>query len=368
MRSIEAAALRRTVAAIFEAAGCSAVESARVAESLVETNLTGHDSHGVIRVPRYIAALKRGDVHAGRGITIVTETPVLAVVDGNNGFGQTIAQQATDLGIGKATTSGMAIVALRHTAHVGRIGEWAERAAAAGLISIHFVNVPGSILVAPFNGVERRMSTNPIAIGIPVTGELPIVLDFATSTVAEGKALVAYKGGAALPPDALVEPDGRTTGDPAALYGTPHPGKPADARDGPGAIRAFGQHKGSGLSFMCELLAGAFSGGGTAASAHPSITNAMLSIYLAPSAFGDARAFTDEVRAFAAFFTSSRPAVPGTEVLMPGGPEQRSRERRRREGIPLEDAVWEGILQAAESCGLSREHMEHLLSEGSLSR
>lgn len=360
MRSIDAASLRRVVAATFEAAGCAQAESMRIAESLVETNLTGHDSHGVIRVPRYIAALKSGEVHPGRSITVVTENPVMAVVEGNNGFGQTIAQQATDLGISKAASFGVSVIALRHTAHVGRVGEWAERAAAARLISIHFVNVPGSVLVAPFNGVDRRMSTNPITIGIPMEDAAPIILDFATSTVAEGKVLVAYKGGKAIPEDALIEPDGQLSGDPALLYGLAYPGKPATVRDGNGAIRAFGDHKGSGLSFMCELLAGALSGAGAAGGDYAGITNAMLSIYLSPAIFGDVAAFTTEVRRFADFFTSSRPAVAGSDVLAPGEPEQRSRERRKREGIPLEDAVWEGILQAAESCGLSRERAESI--------
>ncbi|MBE7203273.1 MAG: Ldh family oxidoreductase, partial [Parafilimonas terrae] len=264
---------------IFIREGCPEAEAERIGRFLVAANLTGHDSHGVVRVTRYVEWLRTGEVEAGRTPQIVTDAPSFALLDAQYGFGQTAGPFATDLGIAKAQESGVAIVALRHAGHLGRIGEWAERAAAAGLVSVHFVNVAGSLLVAPFGSVERRFSTAPFAAGFPVPGAEPIILDFATSAVAEGKVLVASRGGKPLPEGALIEPDGRLSADPATLFG-PLDGVERDNQRGAGAIRAFGEHKGSGLALMCELLAGALTGSGTAGPGRRRICNGMLSIYV----------------------------------------------------------------------------------------
>ena len=154
-------------------------------------------------------------------------------------------------------------------------------AAAEGLVSVHFVNAAGSLLVAPFGGVEKRLSTAPYCVGIPRQGQDPIVLDFATSIVAEGKVLVASRGGKKLPTGALVDPDGTLSEDPAVLYGPLHAEGPRDHTKGTGAIRAFGEHKGSGLAFICELLGGALTGtGATAPDRH--FANGMLAFYIDP--------------------------------------------------------------------------------------
>ncbi|MET0429823.1 MAG: Ldh family oxidoreductase, partial [Microvirga sp.] len=211
---------RRTyIAAIFRAAGCDAEEAGRIAFYLLEANLTGHDSHGVIRVPRYVQWLEEGKVFKGRTPTVVTETATHAVIDGNRGFGQTIGPVAVDLGIRKARESGLAVVALRNAGHIGRIGSWAERAAEAGIVSIHFVNVGLGEIVAPFGGSQRRFGTNPMCVGVPQPEGPCLLLDFATSIVAEGKVLVASNGGKPIPADALVTDDGRMSGNPADFYG-----------------------------------------------------------------------------------------------------------------------------------------------------
>ena len=207
--AVDAGRLRAAVAAIFQAAGCDEAEGARIARYLVESNLTGHDSHGVIRVPRYVHWLDTGAVYAGRSVKTVMDAGAVAVLDGDHGFGQTIGEQAMTLAVEKAREFGVAVVGLRNSGHLGRIGDWAELAAAEGLISIHFVNTSGlGMLVAPFGGTERRMSTNPISIGVPMPEGPPLVLDCATSIVAEGKVLVALNGGKPLPDGALIERDG----------------------------------------------------------------------------------------------------------------------------------------------------------------
>ena len=353
--TIGADPLTAFVGAIFRAAGCDAAEAARIATSLVSANLSGHDSHGVARVPRYVRVLQLGQVSAGRSLTIVREAPAHALVDGNFGFGQTIAPLAVDLGVAKAQSSGVAVIGLRNSGHLGRVGEWAERAAAAGLISIHFVNVFNGELVAPFGGVDRRFSTNPFCIGVPVQGGPPLLLDFATSVVAEGKVLVASQGGKKVPGDAMIEPDGRFSSDPRTIYGPIDGTHERNPSAGPGALRAFGGHKGSGLAFMCEILAGCLTGGGTSGPAERGpgrrIANGMLSIYITPGDFA-AEGFVQAAVGYVAYVKASRPAELGSEVLVPGEPERRIRALRLANGVPLQSRTWAAIVATARTLGL----------------
>ena len=345
--------LRNLVTAIFSAAGCESEEAGQIADNLVDANLTGHDSHGVIRLPRYLDWLQDGTLKAGQKVSVITESETMALLDGQLGFGQSIGPQAVAVGIEKAQRAGIAIVGLRRAGHLGRIGAWAEMACEAGLVSVHMVNVAGSILVAPFGGTERRLATNPLAIGVPRPGAPPLILDFATSLVAEGKLQVALSGGKPLSEDALIDFDGSLSRDPRLFYGTGEIAEAAAGRDGSAAIRPMGAHKGSGLSFMIELLAGALTGSGCCGPGEKTLWNGMLSIYLKPDAFADDEAdpkagFADEVERFVGFFTSARPAEPGGEVLLPGQPEQRSREKRLAEGIPLPDETLAALRKAAE--------------------
>lgn len=354
---IAAPTLERFIADIFAKAGCERVEAERIAFHLMGANLTGHDSHGVIRSPRYIQWLQEGKVLAGQSLTITTESATHAVVDGNYGFGQTIGPLAVDLGIEKARAAGMSIIALRHSGHIGRIGDWAERAAAKGLVSIHFVNVSEGELVAPFGGVDRRFSTNPMCVGVPASGDEPmLLLDFATSLVAEGKVLVASNGGKALPEGALIMPDGTHSTDPAVLYGPLVKSGPRDAAGGDGALRAFGDHKGSGIAFMCEILAGVLTGGGTSGpipgGKRGRISNGMFSIYLDPTHFG-ASDFAAKAADYASYVKASRPEVVGTEVLVPGEKEARTRAERLANGVPLQVDTWAAIVATAKSLGLT---------------
>ena len=351
--AIDAGRLREAVAAIFTAAGCDEAEGARIARYLVESNLTGHDSHGVIRVPRYVYWLDTGAVHAGRHVKTVMDAGAVAVLDGDHGFGQTIGEEAITLGVEKAREYGVSVVGLRNSGHLGRIGDWAELAAAHGLFSIHFVNTSGlGMLVAPFGGTERRMSTNPICIGVPMPEGAPFVLDCATSIVAEGKVLVALNGGKPLPEGSLIDRDGTLTTDPNAIYGTLDGTQPHDQRTGSAAVRAMGEHKGSGISIMCELLAGALTGGGCGRAGHKTLENNMLSILLEPERFGTEKLLWPELDRYVAFVRSAR-AAPGHErVRLPGEPEEEMRARRRAEGIPLSRRVRSSLALTANSLGL----------------
>ena len=365
-RIIPADTLTSFVAAIFRAATCSEDESARIAHHLVSANLTGHDSHGVIRTPRYVEYVSTGLVHRDVKIDITAESATHAVIDGHYGFGQTIGPQAVDLGIAKAKAAGMCIVALRKSGHIGRIGDWGERAADAGLVSIHFVNVENGELVAPFGGTSRRFSTNPFCICIPGAGGasektgLPsqphLLLDFATSLVAEGKVLVASRGGKPLPDGALITDQGALSTDPATLYGPLTEGGPRDPKNGTGAIRAFGDHKGSGLAFMCDILGGILTGGGPSGPVpggkRGQISNGMFSIYLDPTHFG-AQSFVAQAKDFADYVKSSHPAAGTDEVLVPGEAEHRTRQSRLRDGVPLQRDTWNSLTTIARSLNVA---------------
>lgn len=337
---------------IFVAAGCSEAESDRIATNLVDANLTGHDSHGVIRTPRYLVWLREGKLLPDQDISVVSESGSLLILDGNYGYGQTVGPLAVQRGIDKAAELGVSIVALRHAGHLGRIGAFAETAAAADQVSVHFVNVAGSVLVAPFGGTERRMSTAPVAFGVPSPDGSPVILDFATSLVAEGKILVAATGGKPLPSNSLIGPDGQKSGDPALLYGDADPAVTPGDRPGPGAITTMGDHKGSGLALMCELLAGALTGSGATGPNFPRVYNGMLSIYMSVKRFDTDDQFANEIKRYIEFFKSSKPAQAGGEVLVPGDPERLSRAERLANGIPLSDAAWAAIVTAGEEHGV----------------
>jgi uncharacterized oxidoreductase len=350
---IPAKTLEGFVAAIFEGAGCDAAESLRISTHLLGANLAGHDSHGVVRVPRYVEWHHAGFVLKGQQADIVTDGGCFALLDGKFGFGQTVAPQAVELGIARARQHGIAVVGLRNAGHIGRVGDYAEKAIAAGLISVHFVNVAGSVLVAPFGATDRRFSTAPFSVGVPLPGR-PLVLDFATSLVAEGKVLVASNGGKALPADALIEPDGTLSGDPHTLYGHYEQVGPRNPSNGAGAIRAFGEHKGSGLAFMCEMLAGALTGGGTSGpiTERARIANGMLSFYVSPKHFGTEAEFHATGRTYVDWVLASNPAVPGEPVLAPGDKEAATRAERLAHGVPLTPDTWESIVQTAKGLGV----------------
>ncbi|MGH8850228.1 MAG: malate/lactate/ureidoglycolate dehydrogenase [Casimicrobiaceae bacterium] len=342
METIAAPKLVSLVAAIMQGGGSAPGEATTVARRLVDSNLVGHDSHGVIRVGKYLEWVRAGWLAPNRNPTVVFENDVIAIVDGNRGFGQVVGEFAGKLGIAKAAKAGIAMVGLRNCGHLGRVGDWAELAAAQGQVSLHFLNTSGAQRVAPFGGSDRRLSTNPITVGVPLGGGDPVILDVTTSTVAEGKLFVAINKGEQVPPGWIIDKEGRTTTDPKDFY------------DG-GALLTVGAHKGSGLSIVVDLLAGALSTGKSSDPDDTVLRNNMLSIYIAPAVYDRDGAIPREVARFVAWVKASPPAVPGQPVLMPGEVERTTRARRSADGIALDDKTWADLLAAAESVGIARE-------------
>ena len=361
MVTIKVENLINFVADIFSHAESSPEEAKRIATYLTTANLTGHDSHGVIRVPVYIRWKKMGSIVPDQIAEIVVDTPSLAVIDGKFGYGQTVTPQAVRIGIDKCKKAGLAAIALRNAGHIGRVGDWAEMASAEGLVSVHFVNAAGSLLVAPYGGVEKRLSTAPYCVGIPRVGQDPIVLDFATSIVAEGKVLVASRGGKKLPKGALVDADGTLSEDPAVLYG-PHTREgPRDYIQGTGAIRAFGEHKGSGLAFICELLGGALTGTG-ATSGNRRFANGMFAVYVDPKVVDTSNFFDGEISRYVDFIRATKPVAGVDAVLIPGDPEKKMRADRTKNGVPLPDDTWAAIVNTAREVGVSEASIQRALS------
>lgn len=338
---VTAAELRDLVYHIFHSAGCGADEAGCIARHLVESNLVGHDSHGVIRVASYVQWLREGKVFADRTASVILESEAIVVLDGGFGFGQSIGEQAMARGIQMAERHGVAVVALRNSGHLGRIGDWAEMSARAGKLSLHWVNTTGAgILVSPFGGIDRRLSANPISAGIPMASGEPMVVDISACTIAEGKIRVALNKGVPVPENTIIDGQGRPTTDPGVFYSEP------------GAILPIAGHKGYALSMVCEVLAGALTGSGCSNVEHGGrVANGMLSILMDRSFFGEVAAFDAEIERFVAYVKSSRPVAPGGSILMPGEPEAESKRRKLEHGIELDPNTWAQICGAARQVG-----------------
>ena len=349
---IAAPRLKAAIEAIIASGGSEPREADIVAGNLVEANLMGHDSHGVGMVPRYVESLLEGGLAVNEHPQIKLDTEVLLQLDGRHGYGQVIGLEAMALGIERARKHGTCVMALANAHHLGRIGRFAEAAVAEGLVSIHFVNVTSLPRVAPFGGSDARFGTNPCCIGVPLAGEPPMLLDFATSAVAQGKLRVAYNKGEKLPAGRLLDDQGRATNDPRYAVVPPF-----------GAMLPFGEHKGYGLAVACELLGGALTGGGTWHSAQTGrrrVWNSMLTILIDAAKLGTADAFAREAREFVAWVRKSPPAEGFDKVRLAGEPEREKRALRKREGIPLDATTWKQILAAGEKVRVPAEKIERL--------
>jgi len=344
--------LERFVSRIFQAAGSSAKEGGIVAAWLVDSNLAGHDSHGVIRVTHYLQWLQNGWVKANQDAEVVTDGDGLLVIDGGFGYGQVVAESAMKLAMDRMTTLGVCIVAIRNTGHVGRLGAWAEMLANNGLVSLHFANTSGfGIRMAPFGGVERRFSTNPICIGTPVADSHPIVLDMATAKIPEGKILVAINKGEDVPEGLILDGSGKPTCDPQGFFDEPQ-----------GAVLPIAGPKGSGLAFMIEVLAGALTGGGSSNPENPTakmVVNNMLSIVINPDRLSGDDYFAEDLKSLVKWTKSARPAVEGGEVLVPGEIEHQTKVERLSNGIPLDDATIDGLTSVATELGIEVPQPDH---------
>ncbi len=342
MPLLQPSLLSKFVSRIFEAAGAAPETARRVAESLVGSDLAGHDSHGVVRVRQYLDSIAAGEVDPRAEPTISHEAGVVTMVDGRSGFGQLTAAFGMGLTVAKARHHGLAATGLQNCTHVGRLGEWVEQAAVAGQIGLAYCNGsrPGGI-VTPYGGAGRALGTNPVAAAIPVAGGPPLVIDFATSAVAEGKLRVARNRGKVIPEGLILDPAGRPSSDPNDFYAG-------------GVLLPAAGHKGYGLSLLVEFLGGLLTGTGCPGlPGYSRLLNGVLFIVLAPGAFGPADTFLEEGAALCARVKAVPPAEGFAEVLLPGDPERLVAELRWREGIPVDEATWNLLTDAAVDLGIA---------------
>ncbi|WP_449257342.1 malate/lactate/ureidoglycolate dehydrogenase [Bosea sp. (in: a-proteobacteria)] len=344
-------ALRSLIRDMVTKAGWSEPEAQETADHLVLANLSGHDSHGVGMIPLYFQSLADGNLKPeSKGAVRVESAPFL-IVDGNIALGQPNARNAVDRAAAMASQNGVAIVNLLDSHHIGRIGHYAEVAAAAGLISFFWVNVAGRPpIVAPFAAREARFGTNPHAIGIPVPGGEPLILDFATSRMAHGKARVALNKGEQVPPGYIIDGEGRPTTDPAHVFASPdHP---------LGALLPFGDHKGAGLSLIAELLSAGLMGAARIDQKPQKswIINSLFGVLIDPARLEpDADLRRSRIDSYLAFVRAARPQDPANPVLAPGDKERRVRIERGAAGIPLDDETWSQIKAAAARHGIDAD-------------
>jgi uncharacterized oxidoreductase len=342
---VDAPGLRSVVKKLWTKAGSSETEAQLVADHLVMSNLTGHDSHGVGMIPRYFRAMNEGLLQLNRHAEIVRDAGAVLTVEGGLGFGQVIASEAIAHGIARAKQLGLCAVGLRNSHHIGRIGHWAEQCAAAGLASFHFVNVAGYAQVAPFGGFGGRFGTNPFCAAFPRAGKPPLVLDFATSSIAVNKTRVAYNKGLPVPAGCLMDHEGMPTNDPKVMHEAPF-----------GSLHTFGGHKGFGMAMMCEIFAGALTGGYTTHEETrvkgSAIVNGMLSVIIDPSAL-DASDAQEEADAFVAWVKASPRLAGHGEIYVPGEPECLVKAQRGTSGIPIDVTTWTQIGEVAHALGVS---------------
>ncbi len=332
---------------VFAAAGSDGDVASRVATALVDANLAGHDSHGVIRIPQYVDSVRAGEILPDARPMVVKETAVSALVDGGWGYGQVTAERATMEAVKRARVQGLSAVAAVRCNHIGRLGEYSEMAAREGMIACVIAGgFGGEAAAAPFGGKTGLFGTNPLSFGFPAYGETAMLVDFATTAVAAGKIRVARAKGASLPPGSILDRDGQHTTNPEDFYHG-------------GVMLPFGGHKGYALSMVVELLgrvltgADSYAEGGRGGAVYGQSGTFVLAID--PTLFRDRGSYEQAVTETCDRVRAVPPAPGFDEVLVPGDPEARSRIQRQRDGIEVEQATIDAILATALSLGVTSD-------------
>ncbi len=341
--------LTKKIASIITGTGSSDQEAQTVASNLVMANLSGHDSHGVGMVPRYVDSFLQGGLKPNSSVKVILDTGSLLTLDGQQGYGQVIGEQAMAMGIERAQKHGSCIMSIGKSHHLGRIGHFSEMAVAQGLVSIHFVNVISRPVVAAFEGADGRYGTNPCCIGIPLKNRAPFILDFATSRVAQGKMRVAHNEGRSIPLGTLIDEDGKPTTNPGVVV--------VPQKNGLfGALMAFGEHKGYGLAVACELLGGALTGSGTQHMMPDStarmVYNGMFSILIDPRQLGTQESFEREADTFIEWLQNGPVAPDSESIKIAGDPERDYRIERLKNGIEIDATTWKEIVAAGDKVGV----------------
>ncbi len=322
---------------VFQKLNIPAAEADIVTRSMVDANRVGHDSHGVIHLPKYVRELEAGLIQPGAPTETLRESASIAVLDGNWGFGPVIATRAVELAIQKAKQTDVSSVAVSRCNETGRLGGYACVAADAGMIALLMANDHGGgTCVAPHGGVEGRLSTNPMACAVPIEGQDPIVLDMSTSVVASGKIRVKQHRNEALPDGWLINAEGEPTTNADDFYGVP-----------PAALLPFGgtlsAHKGFGLSVIVDILSGALTGAGCSKGEDARVGNGLFVLVINVASFREFPGFSAEIKHFIEYLKSAKRITGVDAIRMPGERGWETQRRREREGIPIDAETWAQI-------------------------
>jgi uncharacterized oxidoreductase len=346
MPVVTADTLEKLVYHIFNSLGAPEEEAQTIAQIIVDSNLAGHDSHGVNMVPSYVQAVRGKMIIPGAPTITERETASTARIDGGLNFGHVVAKRAMELAIEKARKTDIACVVARRLHHIGRVGTYPEIAAKAGFIGITACSTgPGAKEQAPFGGTDRRLGTNPLSIAFPSNLEGPVLLDMATSVVAAGKVRIARSRGTEIPAHWVLDSDGKPSTDPMSFF------------DG-GTLMPLGAgegHKGYGLAFAVDVLGGILSRDGHSQEGDHPITNSTFIVALNPEVFLSLDEMKEEVAALGRYVKKSPPSAGVQEVQYPGEKEAKGRKKYRVSGIDVEDSTWQGLLTIVKEQGLEEK-------------
>ena len=335
--------LRKFVYDMYIGAGGVEEDARIVSNHVVDANLMGHDSHGVINAPGYAGGMKGGP--AADKMEIVRETPASAVINANGALGMVAARKAMELAVEKAKTNTIGAVGMHRNGHAGRMGEYPVIAANEGMVGIVLLNGGGRFM-APFGGSGRILPPNPIAISVPRKDGDPLVLDMTLSVVAGGKLLVKIARDEEIPEGWMIDSEGNPVTDPNAFR---------DRGDDTAVLPLGGfqfGHKGFGLGFMIDAIAGGLSWAGCSRAEPTRGASGIVMMAIKIQDFIDLEDYQQEIEHLIEWAKSS-PTLPGVEeIYVPGEFEARNREKRIREGIPIEETTWARLVEAAASYGV----------------
>ncbi len=345
---VAADVLRDFAAALLVAGRFAAEESARTADSLVLSDLSGYESHGVVRVLEYTSALRTGELISGAELTVQQESANTIAADGGQGLGQAQMPRFLDMLMKKTADNGVVSGALRNCGHVGRLGEWVEYIAGRGMAGFVFVNDNGTIAaVAPPGGRAGRTSTNPVAFGIPLSDGDAFTLDISTSATALGKLRLTHLAGYPCADGLIQDAQGNPTNDTNVMYEEPK-----------GSLLPMGGaangYKGFGLSMMVDCLVAGLSGGFTppAPEDTPGLNNVLVTIWN-PEKFCGVAHMRAEAEKYLDFVRATPPINPGHPVRIAGDGAKRTREIRRKNGIPFGESVVAALTKRARKFGVA---------------
>jgi uncharacterized oxidoreductase len=343
MPVIDHAALQDFSERIFRASGIPDDQAGMLSAHLVESNLMGHDSHGVIRIPAYIEQIEKGSFKPCGDFAIVRESPAACVIDAGGCIGIVMAYRAMEMAVDRARKHTFGAVAVHNCGHIGRLGAFPPIACANDCIGVIMLN-GGSCFTAPFGGTGRRLPPNPLAIGVPTDTDSPMVLDITTSMAAGGKVRLAKAKGKTVPEDWLIDEQGRVVVDPGIFLEERAAMLPLGGTMG---------HKGFGLAVMIDAIAGGLSWAGCSTEKPTRGGKGFFAMAIDIESFIDVGEFRREIRAMGEWIKTS-PRTPGVDrIYLPGEIEEANRAERGKTGVSVEEATWSALKDTAARLGVS---------------